>query len=110
MKIVIVDYWIKIPKKAFQEWYERQSKYRTQKDRSKDKELEGTIITMSEIARFLGITRSQVYGILKNFKYSHFFETIVIAEKKKITKESFQKFLDGQDHYKLDLNNDYEEL
>ena len=47
---------------------------------------------------------------MKNSKYSHFFETIVIAEKKRITKESFQKFLDGQDHYKLDPANDYEEL
>lgn len=58
----------------------------------------------------LGIPRRQVYEILKNSKYSHFFETIEIAEKKRITKESFQKFLDGQDHYKLDPANDYEEL
>ena len=39
-----------------------------------------------------------------------FFEFIVIAEKKRITKESFQKFLEGQDRYKLDPSNDYEEL
>ena len=75
-----------------------------------DEELEDATITMPEMARLLGITRSQVYGILKNSKYSHFFETIVIAEKKRITKESFQKFLDGQDYYKLDSANDYEEL
>ena len=35
---------------------------------------------------------------------------VVIAEKKRITKESFQKFLEGQNHYKLDPANDYEEL
>ena len=51
-----------------------------------------------------------VYTILDNPKYSHFFEFIVIAEKKRITKESFQKFLEGQDRYKLDPSNDYEEL
>ena len=67
-----VDYWIRIPKKSFREWYEKQSKYRTQKDREKDKELEGTTITMPEMARLLGTTRSQVYEILKNSKYSHF--------------------------------------
>ena len=39
-----------------------------------------------------------------------FFEFIVIAEKKRITKESFQKFLEGQDRYMLDPSNDYEEL
>ena len=40
IKTVTVDYWIRIPKKSFQEWYEKQSKYRTQKDRRKDEELE----------------------------------------------------------------------
>ena len=34
----------------------------------------------------------------------------MIAEKKRITKESFQKFLEGQDRYKLYPSNDYEEL
>ena len=51
---------------------------------------------MPEMAQLLGITRSSVYTILDNPKYSHFFEFIVIAEKKRITKESFQKFLEGQ--------------
>ena len=69
-----------------------------------------TNFNLGAFGALLGITRSQVYGILKNSKYSHFFETIVIAEKKRITKESFQKFLDGQDHHKLDPANDYEEL
>ena len=32
------------------------------------------------------------------------------AEKKRITKESFQKFLEGQNRYKLYPSNDYEEL
>ena len=65
---------------------------------------------MPEMAQLLGTTRSAVYTILDNPKYSHFFEFIVIAEKKRITKESFQKFLEGQDRYKLDPSNDYEEL
>lgn len=58
----------------------------------------------------LGLTRSQVYQILRNPKYSHFFETIVIAEKKRITKENFQKCLEGQNQFHLDPANDYEEL
>ena len=70
----------------------------------------GTNSITPEQSEVLGLTRSQVYGILKTSKCSYFFETILIAEKKRITKESFQKFLDGQDHYKLDPVNDYEEL
>ena len=67
-------------------------------------------MTVPEMAQLLGTTRSSVYTILDNPKYSLFFEFIVIAEKKRITKESFQKFLEGQDRYKLDPSNDYEEL
>ena len=67
-------------------------------------------MTVPEMAQLLGTTRSSVYAILDNPKYSQFFEFIVIAEKKRITKESFQKFLEGQDRYKLDPSNDYEEL
>ena len=67
-------------------------------------------MTVPEMGKLLGTTRSSVYAILDNPKYSHFFEFIVIAEKKRITKESFRKFLEGQDRYKLDPSNDYEEL
>ena len=110
MEAVIVDYWKRIPKESFQNWYKSQSRYRTKEDREKDALLEDATITMPEMAQLLGTTRSAVYTILDNPKYSHFFEFIVIAEKKRITKESFQKFLEGQDRYKLDPSNDYEEL
>ena len=110
MEAVIVDYWKRIPKESFQNWYKSQSRYRTKEDRKKDALLEDATITMPEMAQLLGTTRSAVYTILDNPKYSHFFEFIVIAEKKRITKESFQKFLEGQDRYKLDPSNDYEEL
>ena len=110
MEAVIVDYWKRIPKESFQNWYKSQSRYRTKEDREKDALLEDATITMPEMAQLLGTTRSAVYTILDNPKYSHFFEFIVIAEKKRITKESFRKFLKGQDRYKLDPSNDYEEL
>ena len=72
--------------------------------------MEAATLTMPEMARQLGISRKQVYNILNKKKYSHFFEYVVIADRKRITKESFQKFLDGQDEYHLDPANDYEEL
>ena len=97
-------------KRIFSDWYKSQSRYRIKEDREKDALLEEATITMPEMAQLLGTTRSAVYTILDNPKYSHFFEFIVIAEKKRITKESFQKFLEGQDRYKLDPSNDYEEL
>ena len=108
--VVIVDFWKRVPKEAFRKWYDGQSKYRTKEDKNKDAEMEAATLTMPEMARQLGISRKQVYSILNKKKYKHFFEYVVIADRKRVTKESFQKFLDGQDEYHLDPANDYEEL
>ena len=64
MEAVIVDYWKRIPKESFQNWYKSQSRYRTKKDREKDALLEEATITMPEMAQLLGTTRSSVYTIL----------------------------------------------
>ena len=95
---------------SFEKWYANQIKYHKVTGEEPGKELKAWSYSVPEMARLLGLTRSQVYQILRNPKYSHFFETIVIAEKKRITKESFQKFLEGQDLFHLDPANDYEEL
>ena len=39
MEAVIVDYWKRIPKESFQNWYKSQSRYRTKEDREKRKEM-----------------------------------------------------------------------
>ena len=64
MEAVIVDYWKRIPKESFQNWYKSQSRYRTKEDREKDALLEDATITMPEMAQLLGTTRSLVYTIL----------------------------------------------
>ena len=64
MEAVIVDYWKRIPKESFQNWYKSQSRYRTKEDREKDALLEDATITMPEMAQLLGTTRSAVYTIL----------------------------------------------
>lgn len=110
IEVVIVDYWKRVPKDAFQKWYDGQSRYRTKEDKKRDAEMEAATLTMPEMARQLGISRKQVYGILNGKKYKEFFEFVVIAERKRVTKESFQRFLDGQDEYHLDSANDYKEL
>ena len=76
MEVVIVDYWKRIPKESFQNWYKSQSRYRTKEDREKDALLEDATITMPEMAQLLGTTRSAVYTILDNPKYSHFLNSL----------------------------------
>ena len=46
MEAVIVDYWKRIPKESFQNWYKSQYRYRTKEDREKDALLEDATITM----------------------------------------------------------------
>ena len=107
---VKVDSWIRIPKEEFDRWYAGQGKYRTEEDREHDRSIEEATITMPEMAMLLGISRKKVYEILKSVKYGHFFEFVTIAERRRITKESFEHFLKEQDEYRLDPKNDYKEV
>lgn len=110
IETVTVDYWKRVPKKVFYKWYENQTHYRTKADRLKDQEIEEATISMPEMARLLGISRESVYAILNNRKYLHFFEFVTVADKKRITKESFYDFLEGQSKYQLDPINDLPEI
>ncbi len=101
IQTVLVDDWTRIPKKAFDTWYAGQNKYRTEEDRRKDEEREPEAITMPEMARLLGIQREQVYALLKSRKFGTILETVEISGKRKVTRESFQRFLDSQDQYHI---------
>lgn len=87
----LVDYWTRVPKQSFDQWYASQSRYRTAADREKDRELEEATISMPEMARILGITREKVYTIV--YKNESAFEFVIIADRKRITKKSFQAWL-----------------
>ena len=74
------------------------------------KELYEATISMPEMSRLLGISRKDVYALLKSKRYGKYFSTVIIADQKRITKDSFQKFLDEQEEYQLSPCNDYKEL
>jgi len=92
LPIITVDYWIRVPKEAFDYWYSHQNHYRNQADRARDAVYEAETLTMPEMARILGVTRSKVYAILKNTKYKDQLAIVVIAGRKRITKESFERW------------------
>ena len=108
--VVTIDYWKRVTKESFYNWYNSQSRYRTKEDKERDAAIENASISMPEMARLLGVPRSTVYSILRNPNYKDMFEIIIVAERKRITRESFEKFLTLQDKYKLDEINDYEEI
>lgn len=110
LETVTIDYWKRIPKEEFWNWYNGQSKYQTVEDRKAKKELYEATISMPEMSRLLGISRKDVYALLKSKRYGKYFSTVIIADQKRITKDSFQKFLDEQEEYQLSPCNDYKEL
>ncbi len=98
--IIIVDYWKRLPAEVFWKWYEGQTKYRTKEDRDRDKEIEAATMSMPEMARALGVTRSKIYGIIRNPKYAEYFDLVIVADRKRYKKEGFEKFLASQNEYK----------
>lgn len=101
LETIVVDFWKRVPKEVFWNWYNGQSRYRTFEDRERDAALEAETITMPEMAKLLGITRQEVYNILRNKKYEHYFKSVIIADRKRIYKKGFEEFLAGQDCYHL---------
>lgn len=93
------DYWTRVRKEVFEAWYKSQTKYRTKEDRERDAELEASSMTMPEMARLLMITRDQVYNILNQKRNKGLFEFVYIADQRRITKESFERWYAGQEKY-----------
>lgn len=56
-------------------------------------------MTMLEMARLLMITRDQVYNILNQKRNKGLFEFVYIADQRRITKESFERWHAGQEKY-----------
>lgn len=101
LETIEVDGWRRIPKEVFDRWYAMQDRYRTREDRERDADLEKNSITMPEMARLLGVERREIYGILKSSRYKDLFTIIIVAGRKRITRESFDRFLDSQEKYRL---------
>ena len=102
--------WTRIRKTDFDRWYASQNKHHTQEDRDKDAELAAETLTMSEMARELCITRKEVYGILSKRENRGIFDIVVIAGRKRVTRESFEEWYTGQSEYRKLSDRTPEEL
>lgn len=95
-----VDYWMRIHKDVFAAWYKTQFRYRTKADRDRDAELEAASMTMPEMARLLLISRKEVYNILLTGRDKDQFDFVYIADRRRVTKESFERWYAGQSKYR----------
>ena len=97
-----VDFWTRVRRDSFEKWYQSQKHYRTAEDRENDQALEDASLTFPQApqaAAILGLPRKQLYMIMKDKRYSHFFEFVEVAGRRRVTKASFGRFLNGQDRY-----------
>ena len=99
VEYIIVDYWKRYPKEAFDRWYQSQDKFRNEEDRKRYEETKEDILTMPEMARLLGVKRQVVYDILRAEPDA--FEYVYIDGRKNILKESFYQWYQFQDDYKM---------
>ena len=97
---------MRVPKESFNRWYYRQDHYLTQEDRERQAEIEAGTISMPQMAVLLGVRREQIYYILDTSRYRHFFEITKLAGRRRVSKESFERFLHGQEHYRLATERD----
>ena len=98
---VTVDFWTRVRRDSFEKWYQSQKHYRTAEDRENDQALEDASLTFPQAAAILGLPRKQFYLIMKDKRYSHFFEFVEMAGRRRVTKASFGRFLNGQDKYHI---------
>lgn len=96
-----VDSWMRVRKDVFEEWYKNQTRYRTTEDRERDRALEEATYTMPEIARILLLTRREVYDkVIYNPANKGKFDFVMIGDRKRITKKSFEKWYRNQRKYR----------
>ena len=96
---VLVEFRKRYPRDAFDAWYKGQSRFRNEEDRKRDREKEENSLSMPDMARLLDVPRSVIYGILKNDVDREKLEVIMIAGRKRITRESFDCWYAGQTKY-----------
>lgn len=99
VEFILVDYWKRYPKEAFDRWYQSQNVYQNSEDRKNNKKMNDDLITMPEMARLLGVDRHKVYQILKNEPGA--FDIVYVDDRRHIVKESFYKWYEAQDKYRM---------
>lgn len=98
VEYILVDYWKRYPKEAFDAWYRNQNRFRNAEDREKVRGIVEGSMRMPEMARMLGVSRSVVYNIIA---CSDILKTIELDGRRRVTKESFYEWYASQDRYHI---------
>jgi len=100
MEQIMVDYQKRITKESFERWYPTQSKYRLAEDRATDSIILADTYSLPEIKRMLGLHRNIIYSIMDHPKNQAVFEFVEVADQKRVTIESFERWYASQNRYR----------
>ncbi len=97
LETVTVHYRLRVPRKAFDKWYRHQDHYRNAKDRERDRLLEENSMSVPEMGRLLGLDRREAWKL--HYRIKSQLMTIRVANKPRVTKESFEQWYGNQTQY-----------
>ena len=101
LETVSVDFRMRVPKEAFDQWYSSQSRYRKAEEKQIENNRVHSALTVPQMAALLGITAEDGYRILEDNEYAHFFKCVILDGQRRIMQEDFEAFLAGQDRFHL---------
>lgn len=97
LETVTVHYRLRVPRKAFDEWYSHQEHYRNAEDRERDRLAEESSMTIPEMGRLLGLDRREAWKL--HYRIKSQLVTIRVATKPRVTRESFEQWYGNQTQY-----------
>ena len=92
-----VDGQTRILKENFEAWYQGQSHYKKPEDAAPQELLDATL-SVSDVARLLGIHRNSVYNMVNK---RHLFATVKANDKIRIYKDSFEAWYKSQKRHTI---------
>ena len=101
LETVSVDFRMRVPKEAFDQWYSSQSCYRKTAEKQKENDRLHSALTVPQMAALLGIPEENGYRLLEDNDYAHFFKCVIADGERRILQEDFEAFLAGQDRFQL---------
>lgn len=88
----------RILRDEFEAWYAGQTHYRKAEGRVKDLPLEMASMSIPEMGRMICIDRRESYKVA--YRYRDQLDFVTVADQKRVTKESFERWYQGQTEYK----------
>ena len=105
-KTIKVDFVKRIPKEEFDKWLYRQTAYKKSDRIPTVSDMEKDYIRFEETARLLNIQEETMLKLIRTGKYKALFEVRVFDNKRWISRKSFRLFLNAQNEYRVDGNDE----